>query len=196
MLKRFIVLLFTFILFVSFTPIQVEAATKTPVIKTANDLEKYLKKNFGTLKAKYATFDVSDSIKVIENEDEYTCFDLAIVIDWADIEDGYYKIQDSKKYTKEQKKWMDTLIKRYQKKIADIAMKAFPKKKIRGGFLDYGYEYPNIKEDYYEGAVFGWKNYEYLDDGLFPGYEDTKLSEFEWCSFNDIDDPFDNIGLY
>jgi hypothetical protein len=133
---------------------------------------------------------------VIRGDSEYSCFDIAIVIDWTAIEDGYYKVMDSRKYTDKQKTDFDNSIKSYQKKMAAAVIKLMPKKKIRGGFLDYGYEYPTIKEDYYEGAVFGWRNYEYADGSFFPEYSDTKVGKFSWCSFNGIDDPVDKIGLY
>ena len=196
MLKKICTMLLVMVLCISFIPVSAEAKSKSTPIKTAKALEKYLKKDFGKLKTKLITFDLKDNIRVIKNEGEYSCFDFAIVIDWYAIEDDYYRIQDSTKYTDAQKAAFEKSIKSYQKKMAAAVIKLMPKKKIRGGFLDYGYEYPNIKEDYYEGAVFGWKNYDYTDGGYFPGYDDTEITNFNWHSFNDIDDPVDTIGLY
>lgn len=165
-------------------------------VKSATELESYLKDNFGELKTEFKTFNLKNYIRVIENEDQFKCFDIAIVIDWdAFVGEGYYDIRNSIKYTKEQKKAFEDSINTYQKSIADAAISAMPTKKIRGGFLDYGYEYPNLKKDYYEGAPFGWKNYAY-STSIFPYYEDTKITEFHWHSFNGISDPFDQIGLY
>lgn len=196
MLKRIALVLLVMVLCVSFIPIPAEASTSSTTVKTAKDLEKYLRGHYGKLKTKYKTFDLRNSIKVIENDDDRSCFDLAIVIKWDIIEHGYYKVMHSTKYTKEQKADFEIAVEAYQKKIANVAIKAFPTKKIRGGFLDYGYEYPSIKEDYYEGAVFGWKNYDYTSSTIIPHYEDTEISEFEWFTFNGIDDPRDVIGLY
>lgn len=196
MLKKIMVMVLVMVLCLSFISVQVEAKTTSTSVKTAKDLEKYLKSHYGKLKTKLITFDLKNNIKVIENDDDRSCFDLAIVIKWDDIEDDYYKIKHSTKYTKKQKSDFETAIKAYQKKIATKAIKLIPTKKIRGGFLDYGYEYPAIKEDYYEGAVFGWKNYDYISDTIFPHYDDTEITEFNWCSFTDIDDPRDVIGLY
>lgn len=165
-------------------------------VKSATELESYLKDNFGELKTEFKTFNLKNYIRVIENEDQFKCFDIAIVIDWDSfVGEGYYDIRNSIKYTKEQKKAFEDSINTYQKSIADAAISAMPTKKIRGGFLDYGYEYPNLKIDYYEGAPFGWKNYAYSTD-IFPYYEDTKITKFHWHSFNGLDDPYDVIGLF
>jgi len=165
-------------------------------INTGIELEKYLKDNFGELKTDLKIFNLKDYIQVLENEDQFKCYDIAIVIDWSAFEAaGYYNIRNSIKYTDEQKKAFDDSIKAYQKNIAEVAFSAMPTKKIRGGFLDFGYEYPNLKMDYYEGAPFGWKNYDYSTN-IFPYYEDTKITKFHWHSFNDLQDPYDIIGLF
>lgn len=168
---------------------------KTVTIKTVKDLEKYLKDNFGTLKTSLVTFDLKNDIQIIENEDQNICFDIAIVVNWSAVDNDDYKIRNSIKYTDKQKEEFDNSLKTYQEKIANVAIKAFPTKKIRGGFLDYGYDYPAIKEDYYEGAPYGWKNYDYLTD-ILPIYNDTKISKFHWFTFGDLVAPLDTIGIY
>lgn len=181
------------------TTVFAKAATPTPTptaapeIKTAKELEKYLRKNFGKLKTKGKTFNLKDHIFVIENEDETKCFDIAIVVDWSVIASEDYKVQSSIVYTKEQKKAFNKALKNYQKKLADAVIETMPDKKVRGGYLDYGYKYPYLKKGYYEGAVYGWKNYDYITDSSFPWYDETEVADFNWHEFNEMGDPFDMI---
>lgn len=167
----------------------------TPVtsdIKSAEELESYLKDNFGELKTEFKTFDLKEYIRVTENENMYKCYDIAITIPWTLIEVEYYNIMNSIKYTDEQKKALDYSINTYLKGIADVAISSMPTKKIRGGFLESGYKYPNLKMDYYEYTIFGWKNYDYLTR-ILPFYDDTKITEFHWHNFNATGAPFDEI---
>ncbi|MDW5299887.1 MAG: hypothetical protein SA378_07105 [Sedimentibacter sp.] len=80
----------------------------------------------------------------------------------------------------------------YLKSMANAAISSMPTKKIRGGFLEAGYKYPNLKMDYYENTIFGWKNYDYLTR-IFPYYEDTRITEFHWHNFGESGAPFDEI---
>jgi len=161
-------------------------------LTTASDLEDYLKDNFGELKTEFITFNLKDYIQVNENEDKFKCYDIAIVIPWSTIEYEYYNIRNSIKYTDEQIKAFEGSINSYLKSMATSAISAMPTKKIRGGFLEAGYKYPNLKMDYYENTIFGWKNYDYLTR-IFPYYEDTKITEFHWHNFSGSGAPFDGI---
>jgi len=165
---------------------------KVAEIKSAIELEKYLKDNFGELKTEFITFDLKNYIRVIENENKFKCYDIAIVIPWSTIENEYYNIRNSIKYTDEQIKAFEDSINSYLKSMANAAISAMPTKKIRGGFLESGYKYPNLKMDYYENTIFGWKNYDYLTR-IFPYYEDTKVTEFHWHIFSHSGAPLDEI---
>lgn len=152
-------------------------------IKSANELENYLKDNFGELRTELKTFDLKNSIQIIENQDKFKCYDIAIVISWSDFESDYYNIRNSIKYTDKQIKMFEDSIKTYLKSMADAAISAMPTKKLRGGFLQTGYKYPNLKIDYYENTIFGWKNYDY-STSIFPYYEDTNITKFHWHDFS------------
>jgi hypothetical protein len=187
------ILITTVILFTSMFTIQ---AAGTSNSQTAIDLENHLKTNFGTIVTDVKTFDVKDNIKVVENTNQYKCFDLAIVVDWYAVEVYYYDIRNSINYTKEQKASVLESLKSYQKSLYDASISLVGDKKIRGGFLDYGYKYPALQMDFYEYDIMGWSNYDYSTH-IFPGYYDTNISDFHWIDFSKSDssgsNPFDNI---
>ena len=162
-------------------------------IKTAKELESYLQHNFGELKTELKNFDFSNSIKVIENESRFKCYDIAIIIPWSTFEYEYYGIRNSIKYTEEQRNRFEASVENYLKSIADFAIGAMPTKKFRGGFLQTGYRYPNLKLDYYENTIFGWNNYEYSAGKIMPFYEDTRIAKFHWHLFSTAYTPMDEI---
>lgn len=177
-----------------FIPAEIQAS-KTPKIKNAEQLQKHLRKKYPKLKTNIKTFDVSKCIFVVNSHDEMYCFDMAIFIPWSVIEETNNKVHSLRRYSKEEKKAFDKALKVYQKKLAKETIKVMPKKKFRGGFMEYGYRYPYLQTGYYEYAIFGWKNYKYLDIEKFsPNIDDTKVSKFEWYDF-EIDDSID-LYLY
>jgi hypothetical protein len=169
---------------------QAKAATSDEV----TDLQKYLEKNFGTLRTKIETFDLSGCILVIENHNSDKCYDIAVIVDWMAIEEADDMIQTSTKYTKTQKKSFNKSLKSYQQKMAEAIMEMFPDKKIRGGFLIHDFDY--LSDEYYESTVYGWKTYDYINDATNPVYADTAAGEFSWYNFDTVDEPFDEIGLH
>lgn len=178
--------------YIETAPAKVESVSSK--VKTAKELEIYLQANLGVLKTNIKDYDFRNSIKVFENEDQFSCYDVAIIIPWSPFESEYYGIRNSIKYTEEQKNKYEDSIETYLKSMADIAIEAMPTRKIRGGFLQNGYKYPNLKMDYYEGTIFGWKNYEYSVK-IMPYYEDTYVTKFHWHSFSGADVPMDTINL-
>lgn len=162
-------------------------------IKTQYDLDKYLEENYSTLKTPIGT--LKFTYKIDENDDDYMPYDFWIQTDYGTIEnDKYnigvfqpYELEHSIKILDSDKKETIELLKDFQKDIAKDAIKAFPNKKIKGGFYTGGYKYQYIRAGYYSIDFLSWTNYEEIDmhDFKTSDYENTEVTSFHWDDDND-----------
>lgn len=160
---------------------QASTSTKKPIIKTAKDLEKYLNKNYSTLNTPVGKFYFTIYVK--ENDDINNPFDFHIQTSWMKKSDKLMEFNNSIKISKDNKTKTKQLLKNHQKNIAAVAMKYFPKKKIKGGFYEGWYKYPNIREDWQEILFYSWRNYNFTCEDIlidFAGYNDTIVAKFIW----------------
>lgn len=192
-MKRFMAMLLCILMVLGVFVTPSYAAEPAPGVTTSKELESYLNNNFGTLTTNLKTFDLKGTIYVTENHDQYKCYDMVVMIGWDSLKFEVRDILNSIDYTDAQKEEFKDSLKNYQKSIADISIATFPEKKIRGGFLSWGWQYPNLKIGYYEGAVFGWKNYKYTQR-LLNYYNDTYVDSFHWFSFGESGTPKDYIN--
>ncbi|MBO5449743.1 MAG: hypothetical protein J5994_10530 [Ruminococcus sp.] len=105
---------------------------------------------------------------------------------------------DNVNVTDQQRADMVAAMKNYQSEIANVAMTAFPNKKIAGGFYNFnssGWYNTGDETDpddwhYSDGSstrYFTWINYDGDLYGLSGSYDDSYISQFHWSeAFDDI----------
>lgn len=163
-------------------------------IKTKSDLNKYLDENYSSLDTPIGK--LKFTFYIHENDDSMTEHDFWIETKYGKIENSKYDLYTFSPYDLEhnikisnsdKEKTID-LLKEYQKDVAKVAMKAFQDKKIKGGFHDSWYRYPNIRVDLITVNFFSWKNYNEIDEDYrgFDDYYNTEVGDFQW------DDEYDD----
>ena len=190
-MKRIVSTLLSVMILLSLFSIPTYAADPAQGVQTVAEYQVYLNNNYGTLTTDLKTFNLKDHISVLENVDQFKCYDISVNIGWSLIE-GYSEIMSSTNYTQEQKGLFKQQIENYQKALSELTESTFPNKKIRGGFITTGYKYPNLRMDYYEYISFGWKNYGYKEKFL-NFYEDTYIDKLEMYEFDSIGQPMDHL---
>jgi hypothetical protein len=169
------------------------------VLDTTEKIEEYIYQRYATLKTDLGTFELLERdeefedilcLQVEENEKVSHPYDYRILIRWhAMLEDDpvqwqYNDILESIKYTDEQKSKFKKAFLNYQKKMALDLMNVLPDKKILGGFVTDGYEYPYSKVGWYEDLYMSWRNYD-IDDNSdyyieYGDYYESTISDFQW----------------
>lgn len=163
-------------------------------ITAPSDLENYLNENYSSLKTPIGTLKFDFTIN--ENDDKMFPYDFEINTDWGDIVDSKYDLDvfdpsdlnDSIKISDNDKENTKELLKEYQKNVAQIAMKYFPNKKIKGGFYSGFYKYQYIRTGYESVHFYSWTNYD-VDLSNYKNYMDeynhSTLSNFQWNTEDD-----------
>lgn len=165
-------------------------------INSVSELETYLEENYSTLKTPIGTLELTYNIR--ENNSDVFGYDFSIQTNYGKIEnDKYnlvvfqpYELEHSIKISDSDKEETIELLKNLQKNVASDVMKAFPNKKIEGGFYKGGYKYEHIRVGYYSTKFLSWKNYEKIDSHDFrtSTYNNTEVTGFYW---NDDNDDYD-----
>ncbi|AEB77349.1 hypothetical protein ADU80_00385 (plasmid) [Clostridium botulinum] len=153
-------------------------------IKTPEDLEKFLNEDsrFNQLKTPVGTFRFTTEVHVNFDKDINSYpYDFGISTRWNDEKISVVNIAKHTICTKQQARNIDKLLQDYQTKIANLSMKLFPNKKIRGRFVSENKIEINKIDTHPSEIVFDyWTNYE--DDGSF-GYTQTDISKFHFEKF-------------
>lgn len=160
-------------------------------IENRYDLKYYLDKEYSELETPIGT--LKFTFKIEENTTDSWGYDLEVNTDWGKIDNSPYKLSSFSPYDLEHsikisdsdKEETKRLLKKYQKKIADIAIAKFPNKKISGGFHTSGFKYQYIYEGYWSTDFLSWNNYDVIDDHEFHDYYNTELSSFHWNTDDD-----------
>ncbi|NFD87597.1 hypothetical protein FCV13_06105 [Clostridium botulinum] len=106
-------------------------------IKTPEDLEKFLNEDsrFNQLKTPMGIMHFTTKVDINTSKDMCSpSYDFSVLQDW------YKKLSPidivfSKKYNQQQITELSSLMKKHQKRIADLSLSLFPNQKIEGGFL-------------------------------------------------------------
>ncbi|MTK09601.1 MAG: hypothetical protein F8N38_21245 [Hungatella sp.] len=194
-MKKYVSMMIYVLMLFGLHVVPVQAAEPAPGVQTAAEYQTYLNAHYGTITTNLVPVDVTSYIKVIENQDQFKTYDLAVVIDYDVIAKSISvgDILGSTAYTEEQKTVFKDSFKSYQKQISDLTVATFPDKKVRGGFVSSFYQYPNLKRGYHESAWYGWKNYDYTQS-MLNWYDDTILGVLHWYEFgNVVGAPLDNL---
>ncbi|MCY6369320.1 tetratricopeptide repeat protein [Clostridium ganghwense] len=181
-------------------------------ISTPGKLEKHLRKNFSELdtplgKCKF-TYNVSTITFYDGNGTNLTPYDFRIEINWFNFSPS--DIDSSKNLSAEQKQQTKDMLRDFQKKVADEALKAFPNKKIRGGFFrdiidkrdieialdnaedldevlsiidNVDSENPMTVTEYSNIQFLTWQNFESTTGS--SKYDDNKITKFHWYPKDD-----------
>lgn len=158
-------------------------------IKTIDDLEDYLNKNFKELETPMGKWTFETEIK--ENSSSIFPEDLWLMTDYVGL--SPYDIRYSIKYTQQQKDETVMLLKDFQTRIANVVMMAFPSKKVRGGFYSWYYKYKYIREGYVATTFLSWTNYtgDYAFGNLFDAssdrYNNTQITYFHFVKGDDYE---------
>lgn len=195
----FVLLICTMLVFMSHRfPAQAAEVTPTetvapaPGVQTVEQFRDYLNANYATLDTGLKVFDLKDKFYIIENSDEFKCYDIAVNINIESLE-GWRDVTAPSVSTEEQRAVFQKSLKDYQEKLSKLTEATFPGRKIRGGFITIGYKYPNLKMGPYEFTRYGWKNYSYKEKTL-NFYDDTYVDKLDWYEFGDtIHNPLDSL---
>lgn len=167
-----------------------ETVAPAPGVQTVEEYKTYLNNNYGTLDTGLKVFDLRDKFNIIENADEFKCYDIAVSINIESLE-GWRDVTDPTVSTAEQRDVFWQSLKNYQEHLSKLTEATFPGRKIRGGFITIGYKYPNLKMGPYEFTRYGWKNYSYKEK-ILNFYDDTYVYKLDWYEFGDtIHNPLD-----
>ena len=143
-------------------------------IRTLDQLNNYLNLKFKELNTPAGKWQFQ--FKVRENDSSSMPYDIKIETDWYGV--SVPGMEESIKLSEKDKHKTKLMLAAYQKRIADIVLLNFPRKKIEGGFYAYGYEYPYIQEGYWSLKFLTWRNFESYPDTL--NYYDNKVTNFHW----------------
>ncbi|MCD3252466.1 hypothetical protein [Clostridium botulinum] len=149
-------------------------------IKTPEDLEKFLNEDsrFNQLKTPMGIMHFTTNVGINKSKDicSMSC-DLDIVQTWTKVLSPVDLIF-SKKYTEKQMLELSSLMKKHQKKIADICLSLFPNEKIRGYFLSKDEnEIKRFKRYKPDILCHFWSNY---NDDYAHMYGESQLSKFHF----------------
>ncbi|AOT71498.1 hypothetical protein [Geosporobacter ferrireducens] len=190
----------------------VEAYKETNGIQTLEDLEKYLNKHFSELETPqgewFFKFHVSAIAAYDKNGKKISPYDFLVNTDWFNQSPG--SIDDAVNLTAEQKQQTKDMLRDFQKKVADIAINAFPNKKIQGGFYTVStYSKSTLTElrkaksfeefssvlrqtdsrdaskitEYTSFSFLTWRNFKSATGS--EAYDDNKITEFFWYTKDD-----------
>lgn len=161
-------------------------------LDTRQDVLNYVAENYPTVYTPFGNYKLITwsstsnayyGIGVGKNDDVRTPYDYVINIDFINAYDKYEEIFNSISYSDEQKEQYKNAFYEYQRTLANDLIDKLPNKKIRGGFLIDGYEYPHLLLEPYNYYYFGWKNYISLNGS--SEYKQNILSDFTWFNFTE-----------
>lgn len=142
-------------------------------------LENSLNKEYGTLNTNFGTYNLN--IEIFENDSKYEPCDYEIYASLPLFDmDG---VDESLRYTDDEKATYFKAFKDQMAKIALAAEKALPGKKISGGYQKSYYTYPNLQVDLNLFELYMFKNYSTSNtDDLYPSYDETFVDCLRWCT--------------
>ena len=146
---------------------------------TYNDLVRYLNDNYDKLETPLGTitditFEIQDNNPPIHSPCDY---ELRIVTSLyiKDKKHSVASLLSSDYYPYEDRVKTLTAVIEYAHEVSELAINAFPDKKMKGCFFDSGYDYPNFKVGYWNVQYLTFLNY----DGPGMGsYSSTTLSHW------------------
>ncbi len=151
------------------------------VIQNYNDLRKYLNKHFHTMETKIGNVsDITYEI-VDKNTSIFSSVDFTIRIDtrlYCDEKGASLELMLGSSlfsYSDRVQALCDLF--EFEYKVAQVAMEAFPDKKIDGSFFYDGYEYPSLQVGYQSHSYLGFRNYR-SSETVKEGYDSTELCEW------------------
>lgn len=150
-------------------------------ITSISGLENYLNKNLSTCETPMGTYSLK--FDVSENTYNFNGWDIEIltegnysVLPWAEI-------NNSIKYTEEEREETLNILKNIQKEIYEIASEAFPNKKLTGCYFSDWYKYPSLEVGYETNRHLTWTNY--TSDSYAHDYNSTYITSFHWDDWRD-----------
>lgn len=150
-------------------------------ITSISGLENYLNKNLSICETPMGTYSLK--FDVSENTYSFNGWDIEIltegnysVLPWAEI-------NNSIKYTEEERAETLNILKNIQKEIYEIASEAFPNKKLTGCYFSDWYKYPSLEVGYKTNRHLTWTNY--TSDSYAHDYNSTYITSFHWDDWRD-----------
>ncbi|MCD3241436.1 hypothetical protein G8T75_16170, partial [Clostridium botulinum D/C] len=151
-------------------------------IKTPEDLERFLNDDsrFNQLKTPVGTFRFTTKMDINHSKDDCSrAYDFDIMQDW-DKSLSPIDVANCKNCTKQQARQTASLMKDYQKQVADLALSLFPNEKIEGGFLSTDKnEIAKLPMNRPDVLFYYWSNY---NDEYSTLYMESNVTNFHFNS--------------
>ena len=149
------------------------------------ELVRYLNSNYSTLETPLGT--VTGITFSIDDHDPplYCTCDYVLNIETSlyvkDVKHSLDAILGSDYYAYEDRVQTLMAMIEYAHEVSRIAMEAFPDKKMKGSFYDWGYKYPTIKEGFWSISYLSFSNYDKTEN--VPSH--WRMNEYAGDSLSD-----------